>query len=138
MDTLHSQLGMPPSVFNGTAEEGEMVLYNNRTILPIVNALTEGMRGAFFSRTLIRQGNSISAFPNLFKMAPLNDFAEASDKFTRNAIMTTNEIRSVIGLKPSKEPDADALRNKNLNQSDNEIVKEPSDKEKQEGEPPNG
>ncbi len=117
-NSLHSQLGLTPSIFAGTATEGEMVLYNNRTILPIMKSLTDGLVGAFFSRTAIRQGNSVMVFPNLFKMAPLETTAEAVDKLTRNAIMTSNEVRAVFGLVPSKDPDADALRNKNLNQAD--------------------
>ncbi len=114
--SLHSQLGLTPSIFAGTATEGEMVLYNNRTILPIMKSLTDAMVGAFFSRTAIRQGNSVMVFPNLFKMAPLETTAEAVDKLTRNAIMTSNEVRAVFGLTPSDDPDADALRNKNINQ----------------------
>lgn len=117
--SLHSQLGLTPAIFSGTASEAELVLYNNRTILPIMKALTDAMVGAFFSRTAIRQGNSIMVFPSLFKMAPLETTAEAVDKLTRNAIMTSNEVRAVFGLVPSEDPDADALRNKNLNQSDN-------------------
>lgn len=122
MSDLHNQLGLTPTIFSGTATPEEILQYNNRTVLPIVKALTEAMIGAFFTRTAIRQGNSIMAFPNLFKMAPLSDFAQAADKLTRNAIMSSNEIRAAIGLRPSKEPDADALRNKNLNQSDNVLT----------------
>lgn len=117
--SLYNQLGLTPSVFSGTASPDEMVSYNNRTVLPIARSLCESMRSAFFSRTAIRQGNSIIAFPNLFKMAPLETFAEAADKLTRNEIMTSNEVRAVVGLKPSSEPDADKLRNKNLNKTDN-------------------
>lgn len=118
-ESLHSQLGLTPSIFAGTATQEEMLMYNNRTILPIVKSVTDSINGAFFSRTAIRQGNAVMAFPDLFKMAPLETFAEASDKLTRNAIMTSNEIRAQIGLHASDEEDADALRNKNLNASDN-------------------
>ena len=129
--SLHSQLGLTPSIFAGTATEGEMVLYNNRTILPIMKSLTDAMVGAFFSRTAIRQGNSVMVFPNLFKMAPLETTAEAVDKLTRNAIMSSNEVRAVFGLTPSEDPDADALRNKNLNQADQTPpVEQPKEKEK--------
>jgi len=121
MESLHSQLGLTPTIFAGTASPEEMLQYNNRTILPIVRALTEAMVGAFFSRTAISQGHSIMAFPNLFKMAALETFADGADKLTRNAIMSSNEIRAVIGLPRSEEEDADALRNKNLNQSDNAL-----------------
>jgi len=122
--SLYSQLGLTPNVFNGTATQEEMLSYNNRTVLPVLRAILEAMTGAFFSRTAIRQGNAILAFPDLFKMAPLEVFAEAADKFTRNAIVTSNEIRSAVGLKPSSDPDADALRNKNLNLSDNKTDQE--------------
>jgi hypothetical protein len=120
--SLHSQLGLTPAIFSGTAEQAEMVLYYNRTILPIMNTLANSMVGAFFSRTAIKQGNSVRAFPNLFKMAPLETFAEAADKLTRNAILTSNEVRAVVGYAPNSDPDADALRNKNLNQSDQDMA----------------
>ena len=131
-DSLHSQLGLTPSIFAGSANAEEMVQYHNRTILPIIASLTDAMVGTFFTRTAIRQGNSVMAFPNLFKMAPLEVFSEAADKLTRNAIMTSNEIRAVVGLPASKEPDADALRNKNLNQSDNTGPNEPAEKVEEE------
>ena len=116
---LYAQLGLTDTIFAGSASQEEVLAYNNRTILPIVKAITESMTGAFFSRTAIRQGNRIMAFPNLFKMAPLESFAEAADKLTRNAIMSSNEIRAVVGLQASDQEDADALRNKNLNVADN-------------------
>lgn len=118
-EDLHNELGMTPAIFAGTASEEELLQYQNRTVIPVLNALVDAMIGAFFSRTAIRQGNTIRIFPNLFKMAPLERFAEASDKFTRNAILSSNEVRSEMGLPPDKNPDSDALRNKNLNQSDN-------------------
>ena len=114
-ESLHAQLGLTPSIFSGAATPEEMVYYNNRTILPIVKSLSDAMIGSFFTRTAIRQGNSVMAFPSLFKMAPLSDFADAADKLTRNEIMTSNEIRSVVGMPPSADPEADTLRNKNLN-----------------------
>ena len=122
--SLHSQLGLTPSIFAGTATEGEMVLYNNRTILPIMKSLSDAMIGAFFSRTAIRQGNSVMVFPSLFKMAPLETTADAIDKLTRNEIMTSNEVRAVFGLTPSTDPDADVLRNKNLNKAVEESEEE--------------
>ena len=130
-ESLHSQLGLTPSIFAGTATQEEMLAYNNRTILPIVKSVTDSITGAFFSRTAIRQGNAVMAFPDLFKMAPLEAFAEAADKLTRNAIMSSNEIRSVVGLHASEEPDADALRNKNLNQSDNVVPGEEKEPEEE-------
>lgn len=123
-ESLHAQLGLTPSIFAGTATQEEMMLYNNRTILPIVTALTDAMVGSFLTRTAIRQGQRVRGFPDLFKMAPLSEFAEASDALTRNEIMTANEIRAEIGLEPSTDPSADELRNKNLNQSTEETPPE--------------
>ena len=114
-ESLHAQLGLTPSIFAGSATQEELVAYNNRTISPIVTALTDAMVGTFFTRTAIRQGHRVMAFQNLFKMAPLTEIADASDKLTRNEIMTSNEVRAEIGLPPSEDPDADVLRNKNLN-----------------------
>lgn len=118
-ESLHSQLGLTPSVFSGTASQEEMLSYNNRTILPIIKALTDAMVGSFLSRTAISQGQWVLGLPDLFKMAPIGVIAEAADKLTRNEIMTSNEIRKAIGLPPSNDPEADTLRNKNLNKSDN-------------------
>jgi hypothetical protein len=117
-ESLHSQLGLTPAVFMGTASQEEMLAYNNKTIYPILKAFAEGMTVSFFGRTSIRQGNTIKPIQDLFKMAPLSDLAEAADKLTRNEIMTSNEIRAEIGLVSSKDPGADELRNKNLNKSD--------------------
>jgi len=117
-ETLHSQLGLTPSIFAGTASPEEIVMYNNRTILPITRALTEAMLNPFFTRTAISQGHRVMAYPDLFKMAPLSVLADAGDKLTRNEIMTGNEVRAAVGLLPSKDPEADALRNKNLNKTE--------------------
>lgn len=117
---LYSQLGVPPTIFTGDASQEELVSYLNRTVLPVINAITEAMVGSFFSRTAIRQRNSIRALPSLFKMAPVEVMAEAADKLTRNEIMSSNEIRAAFGLFKRKEANADELRNKNLNRSDNE------------------
>lgn len=133
-ESLHSQLGLTPAVFNGTAGQEEMRAYENKTVYPILKALSEGMTTAFFSRTAIRQGNAIRPIPNLFKMAPLGEIAEAADKLTRNEIMTTNEIRANIGMKASDDPNADELRNKNLNRADQVVPGEtskPVDEEKE-------
>jgi hypothetical protein len=124
-ESLHSQLGLTPSIFAGNATPEEMLSYNNRTILPIVKALSDAMVGSFFTRTAISQGHYVMGLPDLFKMAPIGDLAEAADKLTRNEIMTSNEIRGAIGLPPSKDPEADALRNKNLNKSTEEKVAMP-------------
>lgn len=114
-ESLHSQLGLTPEIFAGNASQEEVIQYNNRTILPLVSALADAMVGSFFTRTAIRQGHYVMAFPNLFKMAPLSQIAESADLLTRNEIITSNEVRAAIGLKPSKDPEADELRNKNLN-----------------------
>jgi len=136
MEQLHSQLGLTPAVFMGTATQEETLAYNNKTILPILKAFAEGMTVSFFSRTSIRQGNIIKPIQDLFKMAPLLDLAEAADRFTRNEIMTSNEVRSELSLVASEDPNADELRNKNLNKSDQVIPGEepeqqvkPDDKE---------
>jgi hypothetical protein len=133
---LYNELGLTESIVNGTADDEAMIAYINRTIVPIIDAITEAMIGTFFTRTAIRQGNTIRAFPNLFKMVGLEKFSEASDKLTRNAIMSSNEIRGVLGLKPDESPDSDSLRNKNLNQSENDpsLVESKKPDEAQEGE----
>lgn len=112
-------MGLTPAIFAGTASQEEMIAYNNRTVLPVLNAIVEPMIGAFFTRTAISQGNSIMAFPNLFKMAPIEVVSEAADKLTRNEIASSNEIRAAIGFRKSDDQNADELRNKNLNRSDN-------------------
>jgi len=117
---LYSQLGVPPTIFTGEASQEELVSYLNRTVLPVLNALTQAMVGTFFSRTAIRQGNSIRGLPSLFKMAPVEVMAEAADKLTRNEIMSSNEVRAEFGLVKREEQSADELRNKNLNRSDNQ------------------
>jgi hypothetical protein len=123
-EALHNQLGLTPAIFSGTASQEEMVAYNNRTVLPVLDAIIEPMLGAFFTRTAISQGNSIKAFPNLFKMAPLEVVSESADKLTRNEIMSSNEVRAAIGLWKREEESADELRNKNLNRSDNTLPDE--------------
>lgn len=114
-ESLHAQLGLSPGIFSGTASQEEMLAYYNRTIKPVLNAIIDAMQTTFLTRTALRQGHRIAAFPDLFKMAPLSEFATAADTFTRNAIMSTNEVRAVMGLEPSEDPSADELRNKNLN-----------------------
>lgn len=125
-EALHSQLGLTPEIFRGTASQEVLVSYSNRTILPILNAIVEPMIGSFFTRTAIRQGNSIMAIPNLFKMAPIGEVAEAADKLTRNEIASSNEIRSAVGLPRSEAESADELRNKNLNEPEKKAVNEQS------------
>lgn len=118
---LYSQIGMTPSVLDGTANEKEMLNYNNRTLEPIISAIVDAMRRTFLTRTARTQGQTVMFFKDPFKLVPVDNIAEIADKFTRNTIMTSNEIRQAIGMKPSDDPKADMLINSNLNQPD-EVV----------------
>lgn len=111
---LYSQLGITQSILDGTADEKTMLNYYNRTIEPIISAIVDEMKRKFLTKTARSQHQSISFFRDPFKLVPVNDIAEIADKFTRNEIMTSNEIRQVVGMKPSEDPRADELRNKNL------------------------
>ncbi len=111
---LYSQLGITQSILDGTADEKTMLNYNNRTIEPIISAIVDEMKRKFLTKTARSQRQSISFFRDPFKLVPVNEIAEIADKFTRNEIMTSNEIRQVVGMKPSDNPRADELRNKNL------------------------
>lgn len=119
---LYSQLGITSEIMNGTADEKAMLNYQNRTIEPIVSAIVAEMRRKFLTKTARSQKQSILAFHDPFKLVPVNDIAEIADKFTRNEILTSNELRQVIGMKPSDDPKADMLINSNLNQSNEEIA----------------
>lgn len=114
---LYSQLGITQSILDGTADDKTMLNYYNRTIEPMVAAVCDEMKRKFLSKTARSQLQSIVFFRDPFKLVPVNDMSEIADKFTRNEIMTSNEIRQIIGMKPSVDPNADELRNKNLNQS---------------------
>lgn len=113
---LYSQLGITQSILDGTADEKTMLNYNNRTIEPIISAMVDEMKRKFLTKTARSQRQSISFFRDPFKLVPVNEIAEIADKFTRNEIMTSNEIRQVVGMKPSDDPRADELRNKNLSE----------------------
>lgn len=113
---LYSQLGITQSILDGTADEKTMLNYNNRTIEPIISAIVDEMKRKFLTKTARSQRQSISFFRDTFKLVPVNEIAEIADKFTRNEIMTSNEIRQVVGMKPSDDPRADELRNKNLSE----------------------
>ena len=115
---LYSQIGITPSVLDNTADEKEMLNYNNRTIEPIVSAIVDAMKRSFLSKTACTQGQTVMFFREPFKLVPVSNIADIADKFTGNEIMTPNEIRQVIGMKPSDDPNADELRNRHLNQSD--------------------
>ena len=118
---LYSQLGITQSVLDGTADERTMLNYYNRTIEPIISAIIDEMKRKFLTKTARTQNQSIVYFRNPFKLVPINELAEISDKFTRNEIATSNEIRQIIGWKPSDDPGADELRNKNLNQKAEDV-----------------
>lgn len=119
---LYSQLGITDSILNGTADEKTMLNYTNRTIEPVLNSIVDEMKRKFLTKTARSQRQTIMYFNNPFKLVPLANLADIGDKFTRNAIMSSNEMRQIIGLKPVNDPDADALRNKNLNKDENDAT----------------
>jgi hypothetical protein len=114
LDLLYTQLGLTPAVMNGTAEEAEMLNYFNRTIAPILDAVAAELRRKFLTKTARTQGHDIMYFRDPFKLVPMKDLAELADKFTRNEIVTSNEFRGFIGMRPAKDPKADMLINSNL------------------------
>lgn len=113
---LYGQLGITQSVMDGTADEQTMLNYHNRTIEPILSAVVDEMKRKFLTKTARSQNKSIVIFRNPFKLVPVNTLTEFADKFTRNEIASSNEIRQLIGWKPSKDPKANELRNKNLSE----------------------
>lgn len=121
---LYSQLGITQSILDGTADEKTMLNYHNRTIEPIASAIADEMKRKFLTKTARSQNQSIEYFRDPFRLVPVNDIAEIADKFTRNEIMTSNEIRQIIGMKPSKDPKADQLINSNLNHPETPAVED--------------
>ena len=117
-DMLYGQLGLTEEIMNGTADEKTMINYWNRTIEPVLTSIAESMRRSFLTKTARSQKQSILFFRDPFKLASIVDIAEIADKFTRNEILSSNEIRSVVGFKPSKEKKADKLINSNMPQAD--------------------
>ena len=113
---LYSQLGITQSILDGTADEQTMLNYHSRTIEPIISAIVDEMKRKFLTKTARSQNQSILFFRDPFKLVPVNNIAEIADKFTRNEIMTSNEIRQIIGMKPSDDPKADQLVNSNITQ----------------------
>lgn len=111
---LYSQLGLTEAIMNGTADEAAMLNYFNRTIEPIVASVTESMNRTFVTKTARSQGQRVAYFKDPFKLVPVNDIAEIADKFTRNEILSANEVRQIVGFKPSADPKADELRNSNM------------------------
>lgn len=116
INQLFSEMGMAPTIFDGTADEATLLNYYNRTIEPIMSAISDNIERKWISLTAQSQGQAIRYFKDPFKLVPVSQLAEIADKFTRNAIMTSNEFRSVIGMKPFDDPKADMLINHNLNQ----------------------
>lgn len=120
-EDLYNEMGVTQSVFDGTADEQTMLNYNNRTIEPILTAITEEMERKWLSRTAITQHQAITFFRDPFKLVPVGQIADIADKFTRNEIMTSNELRAEIGMLPANDPKADELRNSNLNHPDEKL-----------------
>lgn len=129
---LFSQLGLTQSILDGSADDKTMLNYYSRTIEPIVSVITDELKRKFLTRTARSQHQSIEFFRDPFKLVPVNDIAEIADKFTRNEIMTSNEIRQTVGMKPSKDPKADELRNSNLSAPKVESTPEQTPKPKEE------
>lgn len=113
---FYSQLGITPSILDGTADEQTMLNYYNRTVEPIVAAITGALKRTFLSKTARTQGQTIMSFRNPFRLVPINQMADIADKFTRNEILSSNEIRQIVGFKPSEDPKADQLVNSNISQ----------------------
>jgi hypothetical protein len=116
---LYSQLGLTEEVFNGTADEKTMLNYNRRTVRPIASAMVAEFKRKFLTKTARTQNQSIMYFEDPFGYVTANDMSNIADKYTRNEILSSNEVRGIIGRKPSKDPEADKLRNKNINKPDN-------------------
>ena len=138
---LYSQLGVTQAVLEGTADEQAMLNYYSRTIEPIVSAIVDEMKRKFLSKTARTQLQTITFFRDPFKLVPVNNIADIADKFTRNEILTSNELRQIIGMKPSKDPKADELRNSNISQAKDDPMNQPYGTENEyyeEGESQNG
>ena len=132
---LYSQLGITQTILDGTADEKTMINYYTRTIEPIVSSIVDEMKRKFLTKTARSQRQSIEFFRDPFKLVPVNDIAEIADKFTRNEILTSNEIRQIVGMKPSNDPKADELINSNISQSkkDNSVFARDLAKDFEEG-----
>lgn len=129
---LYSQLGLTQAILDGSADDKTMLNYYNRTIEPIIAAIVDEMKRKFLTKTARAQRQSLMFFRDPFKLVPVADLAEIADKFTRNEIMSSNEIRQIVGIKPSDDPAADELRNKNLNQSTEEMKPQENIEQKEE------
>lgn len=131
---LYNQLGLTEDVFNGKADESTMLNYNNRTVLPIIMTIIAEYKRKFLTKTARSQNQSIVHFKDSFSLVPATELANIADKFTRNEILSSNEVRSIIGYKPSNDPKADELRNKNINQSTNDALPSFTNKDEEGGE----
>ena len=129
---LYSQLGLTQAILDGSADDKTMLNYYNRTIEPIIAAIVDEMKRKFLTKTARAQKQSLMFFRDPFKLVPVSEIAEIADKFTRNEIMSSNEIRQIVGIKPSDDPAADELRNKNLNQSTEEMKPQENIEQKEE------
>lgn len=128
-EMLYSQLGISKAILDGTASEQELLNYQTRTIEPIISAIVDEMKRKFLTKTARSQSQTIKFFRDPFKLVPINNIADIADKFTRNEIMTSNELRQIIGMKPSDDPKADELRNSNLNHPDEQETQVPVESE---------
>lgn len=126
---LYSQLGITQSILDGTADEKTMLNYNNRTVEPIASAIVDEMKRKFLTKTAISQSQTVMYFMNPFKLVPVSNLADIADKFTRNEILSSNEVRQIIGMKPSDDPKADELLNKNISQPVDETMVPPEGEE---------
>lgn len=117
---LYSQLGITQAVLDGSADERTMLNYFNRTVEPILSAIVDEMKRKFLTKTARSQKQSITFFRDPFRLVPINQISEIADKFTRNEILSSNEVRQIVGMKPSNDPKADELRNKNLSAPKNQ------------------
>ena len=124
---LYNQLGITEAILNGTADEQTMINYYNNTIVPIMSSIADEMQRKFITRTARTQGQAIRYFRDAFKLTPVSTLAELADKLTRNEIASSNEIRAIIGWKPSDDPKADELVNSNLNQQKSEVPPAPDE-----------
>ena len=125
-EELYNQLGLAPAIFNGTADEATMLNYYNNTLEPILAAIIAEFKRKFLTKTARTQGQSIIYIREPFRLVPVSQLADIADKFTRNEILSTNEIRPIVGYKPVDDPAANELRNKNINQSKEQITSNPS------------
>lgn len=131
---LYSQLGITQSIMDGTADEATMLNYNTRTIEPIISAIVDEMKRKFLTQTARSQKQSIMFFSDPFKLVPVEKLADIADKFTRNEILSSNELRQIVGRKPSSDPKADQLINSNLNQPEDKVKQKPDEQSKESNE----